>query len=63
MASEEGNKQTKRAELIPWRPFPDMPRWERELKRRFGDFFDGGVNPSRKDNGTEGRSSHLPDKA
>ena len=62
MANEKSDKNMKSAELVPWRRFPDMPRWEREMERRFGDFFDGEVNPSRKDTRMEGRSSHSPDK-
>ena len=43
MAKEEREKETKG--LVPWRPFADMTRWEREMERMFGDFFGRSLRP------------------
>jgi HSP20 family protein len=37
------DKKTKAGALVAWRPFSGMPRWEQEMERRFGQFFDGKV--------------------
>jgi HSP20 family protein len=41
MAKEIEKRRGERRSLIPWRPFGEMPRWEREMDRMFGDFFKG----------------------
>ncbi len=43
MAREEREKETRG--LMPWRPFSEMTRWEREMERMFGDFFARGLRP------------------
>jgi HSP20 family protein len=43
MGTEATDKKNKISELIPWRPFPGMPRWQQEMERRFGQFFDGRI--------------------
>jgi HSP20 family protein len=40
MAKAEKNKETETKVVAPWRPFPEMVRWEREMERMFEDFFD-----------------------
>lgn len=40
MAKAEKNKEKETKALAPWRPFPEMARWEREMERMFEDFFD-----------------------
>jgi hypothetical protein len=39
------NKRSKEAakepnQRIAWKRLPDMPEWQREMERMFGDFFD-----------------------
>ena len=31
--------------MVPWRPFTEMSRWEREMERMFGDFFGRSLRP------------------
>ncbi len=38
MARQIKEKEAK--ELAPWRPFMDLARWERDMDRMIGDFFD-----------------------
>ena len=40
MAKAEKNKEKETGAVAPWRPFPEMARWEREMERMFEDFFD-----------------------
>ena len=40
MAKAEKNKEKETKAVAPWRPFPEMARWEREMERMFEDFFD-----------------------
>jgi len=40
MAKAEKNKEKETSAVTPWRPFPEMVRWEREMERMFEDFFD-----------------------
>jgi len=45
--TEETVKQ--RENLVPWRPFPEMPKWQREMERMFGDFTEEKIpSPSIK---------------
>jgi HSP20 family protein len=37
MAEKAKEKETKA--VTPWRPFMDLPRWDREMERFMGDFF------------------------
>jgi HSP20 family protein len=41
--AKEGEKE-KRG-LMPWRPFTEMARWEREMERMFEDFFGRRMRP------------------
>jgi hypothetical protein len=42
--TEETIKQ--REKPVPWRPFPEMPKWQREMERMFGDFTEEKVPSS-----------------
>jgi hypothetical protein len=33
----------KRKGLVSWKPFPGMPKWQREMERMFGDFVEEKV--------------------
>jgi HSP20 family protein len=39
MAKQAKEISTERRGLIPWRPFPEMARWERDMERMLGSFF------------------------
>ncbi|HEU4344012.1 MAG TPA: Hsp20/alpha crystallin family protein [Candidatus Binatia bacterium] len=39
MANQIERTSGKRKSLVPWRAFAEMPQWEREMDRMFGDFF------------------------
>ncbi len=43
MAKQEREKESRG--LMPWRPFGEMSRWEREMERMFGDFFGRSLRP------------------
>ncbi|MBI4522314.1 MAG: Hsp20/alpha crystallin family protein [Deltaproteobacteria bacterium] len=43
MAKQERERETRG--LVPWRPFTEMTRWEREMERMFGDFFGRRLHP------------------
>ena len=45
--AKEGATETK-GDLIPWKPFAEMARWERDMERMFGDFFGGRWSPDRR---------------
>jgi hypothetical protein len=46
--SNEIKEPTKpRKGLVSWKPFPDMPKWQREMVRMFGDFAEE-KSPSRE---------------
>jgi HSP20 family protein len=49
MATEIRNKEKRASALMPWRPFFDMPRWEREMENRFGSLFDDKIFPLREE--------------
>jgi hypothetical protein len=36
----------KRKDLVAWKPFPGMPKWQREMERMFGDFVEEKVPTS-----------------
>jgi HSP20 family protein len=39
----QGSKEEKK--LVPWRPFTEMARWEREMEGMFEDFFGRRLRP------------------
>jgi HSP20 family protein len=41
----EKSKAKENKSLTPWRPFPDLIRWERDMDRMFEDFFDRRMRP------------------
>ena len=41
MTKQPKSDKSSRAEVAPSGLFADMPRWEREMKRRFGDLCSG----------------------
>jgi len=43
MAEKAREKETKA--ITPWRPFTDLPRWEREMDRMMEDFFGRRFRP------------------
>jgi HSP20 family protein len=43
MAEKTKEKETK--SVTPWRPFMDLSRWERDMDRMMGDFFDRRMRP------------------
>jgi HSP20 family protein len=43
MAKTGKEPARERRSLAPWRPFDEMARWEREMERRFGEFFGGRI--------------------
>jgi HSP20 family protein len=43
MAEKGKTKET--TELARWRPFSDLPHWEREMERMMDDFFDRRMRP------------------
>lgn len=45
MAKESKETEKGKGGLIPWRPFMEMARWEREMERTFGDFFGRRLRP------------------
>jgi hypothetical protein len=38
MTNDTKEAVKERENLVPWRPFPEMPKWQREMERMFGDF-------------------------
>jgi HSP20 family protein len=40
MAMAEKTKERETKAVKPWRPFMDLPRWERDMDRMMEDFFD-----------------------
>ena len=40
-------KEKKAKDVTPWRPFPELTRWDRDMDRWFGDFFDRSHWPFR----------------
>jgi len=47
MAEKAKEKETKA--VTPWRPFMDLPRWERDMDRMMEDFFGRRFRPWRPD--------------
>jgi HSP20 family protein len=39
MAKTEKGKEKEPKAVAPWRPFPEIARWERDMERMFDDFF------------------------
>lgn len=47
MAKEVKEWGKEKRGLMPWRPFTEMTRWEREMEHIFEDFFGGSLRPLR----------------
>jgi HSP20 family protein len=45
MAKEGKKAETKKGELLPWRPFPEMARWERDIDQMFENFLGRRLRP------------------
>lgn len=45
MAKEIRPREKERKEVLPWRPFSEMARWEREMERVWDDFFGRRLRP------------------
>lgn len=43
----KGKREKESREVTSWRPFFEMSRWEREMDRQFGDFFERRLSPFR----------------
>lgn len=49
MAKEVKEWGKEKRGLMPWRPFTEMTRWEREMEHIFEDFFGGSLRPLKMD--------------
>jgi len=47
MAKEVKERGKEKRGLVPWRPFTEMARWEREMEHIFEDLFGGRLRPLR----------------
>lgn len=47
MARQDKDKERRSKSLVPWRPFTDLTRWERDMDRLFEDFLDRRWRPLR----------------
>lgn len=47
MARQDKDKEKRSKSLVPWRPFTDLTRWERDMDRLFEDFLDRRRRPLR----------------
>jgi HSP20 family protein len=45
MAGKEKETEKERKGIVPWQPFAEMTRWEREMERMFDDFFGRRFRP------------------
>ena len=60
----DGTKKT--PDVVLWRPFPEMPKWQREMERMFGDFAKTICPPQVMDNrdaATERRKTAIMKRA
>jgi hypothetical protein len=46
MSNEIKEAAEGRKGLVSWKAFPDMPKWQREMERMFGDFSEEKVATS-----------------
>ncbi len=45
MAREVKKAEKKKGEVIPWRPFPEMTRWEHDIDQMFENFLGRRLRP------------------
>jgi HSP20 family protein len=60
MAKEIKEAEKEKRGLMPWRPFTEMARWEREMERMFEDFFGRRLRPFSDERWWPERSFGIP---